>query len=33
MVNGCLPENHMTIPCKIYSKDVNDSDHAIQCDI
>ena len=23
----------MTFPCKIYSKDVNDSDHAIQCDI
>ena len=33
MVNGCLPQNHMTFPCKICNKNVNDNDHAIQCDI
>ena len=33
MVNGYLPQNYMTLPCSICNKNVNDSDHAIQCDI
>ena len=34
MVNGWLPHNHMTFPCKICNnKNVNANDHAIQCNI
>ena len=33
MVNGCLPQSHLIFPCKICNKNVNDKDHAIQCDI
>ena len=33
MVNGCLPQNHLIFPCKICDKNINDKDHAIQCDI
>ena len=33
MVNGCLPQSHLTFLCKSCDKDVNDNDHAIQCDI
>ena len=33
MVNGCLPQSHLTFPTKICNKNVNDKDHAIQCDI
>ena len=33
MVNGCLPQNHMTFPCKICNKKVNDNDRATECDI
>ena len=29
MVNGYLTQNHMTFPCKICNKNVNDNDHAI----
>ena len=30
MFNRCLSQNHMTFPCKICNKNVNDND---QCDI
>ena len=33
MVNGCLPLSHLIFPCKICNNNVNDKDHAIQCDI
>ena len=33
MVTGYLSQNHMTLLCRICNKNVNDNDHAIQCDI
>ena len=34
MVNGCLPHNHMTFPCKICNnKNVNENDHAISISV
>ena len=33
MVNGYLPQNHVTFPCIICNKNVNDNNHAIQSDI
>ena len=33
MVNGCLPQNHMTFLCRICNMNVNDNDHAIKFDM
>ena len=33
MDNGCLPQTPVTFPLRICNKNVNDNDHAIQCDI
>ena len=33
MVNGCLPQSYLMFPSKICNKNINDKDHAIQCDI
>ena len=33
MVNRCLPQSHLTFPCRGYNKNDYDKEHAIQCDI